>query len=170
MNFNQFVKGYSLELFMKTINISELVSFLQSNPNITKLSLKSCFICDEETKALANGNLANLTQLNLSLNKISDEGAKALANGNLTKLTQLDVNFNKFGDEGAKALVGLKNKVNVKGTEIFEAKYRLTQSDSSIEIFDPTQSESKTTLDDIIIPESLKKELNKILDIIPEKK
>lgn len=80
--------------------------------------------------------------------------------------------MNKIDDKGAKALADLK-KVNVKGIENFRIIdsfiNKFTQSNSSIEIFDPTQSESKTTLDDIIIPESLKKELNKILDIIPEK-
>lgn len=123
-----------------------LVSFLQNNPSITKLSLKNCYI--------------------------GDEGAKALANGNLANLTQLDLNFNKIGDEGAKALADLK-KVSVKGIENFRTIdsfiNKLTQSNSSIEIFDPAKSENKTTLDEIIIPESLRKELNKILDIIPEK-
>ncbi|MHC3897602.1 UNVERIFIED_CONTAM: AAA family ATPase [Wolbachia endosymbiont of Nasonia longicornis] len=146
MDFSQFVQDDFLDLYLKTINISELVSFLQSKPNITKLSLKSC--------------------------DIYDEGAKALANGNLTNLTQLDLSFNEIGDEGAKALADLK-KVNVKGIENFRIIdsfiNKFTQSNSSIDIFDLTQSESKTTLDDIIIPESLKKELNKILDIIPEK-
>ncbi len=31
MDFSQFVKGDFLDLYSKTINISELVSFLQSN-------------------------------------------------------------------------------------------------------------------------------------------
>lgn len=172
MDFNKFVQGNFLNLYLKTINISELVSFLQSKPNITKLSLERCNIGDEEAKALANGNLANLTQLDLSFNKIGDEGAKALANGNLTNLTSLNVTLNKIGDEGAKALADLK-KVNVEGIENFRIMESFIntckQSNFSIKIEDPTQSESKTTLDDIIIPESLKKELNKILDIIPEK-
>uniref|UniRef100_UPI0033407E7B AAA family ATPase n=1 Tax=Wolbachia endosymbiont (group B) of Pilophorus perplexus TaxID=3066160 RepID=UPI0033407E7B len=198
MDFSKFVQGDSLKLYLKTIDISKLVKFLQSNLSITKLSLKSCYIGDEGAKALANGNLANLTQLDLSWNKIGGEGAKALANGNLANLTQLDLSWNNIGDEGAealangnlanltqldlssneiggegaKALADLK-EVNVKGIENFRIMdsfiNKFTQSNSSIEIFDPTQSESKTTLDDIIIPKSLKKELNKILDIIPEK-
>ncbi|WP_264730770.1 AAA family ATPase [Wolbachia endosymbiont (group B) of Episyrphus balteatus] len=198
MDFSQFVKGDFLDLYSKTINISELVSFLQSNLSITELSLKSCYIGDEGAKALANGNLANLTQLNLSWNSIGDEGAKALANGNLANLTQLNLSWNSIGDEGAealangnltnltsldvalnnigdkgeKALAGLK-KVNVKGIENFRTIdsliNKLTQSNSSIEIFDPAKSENKTTLDDIIIPESVKKELNKILGTIPER-
>uniref|UniRef100_A0AAU7YKS0 AAA family ATPase n=1 Tax=Wolbachia endosymbiont of Oeneis ivallda TaxID=3171168 RepID=A0AAU7YKS0_9RICK len=198
MDFSAFVQGNFLNLHLETIIVSELVSFLQSNPNITKLSLKSCHIgdegtkalangnlinitsldlqfnhiCDEGAKALANSNLTNLTSLDLSWNKIGDEGAKALANGNLANLTQLDLSLNKIGDEGAKALAGLK-KVNVKGIENFRMIDSLinkfTQSNSSIEIFDPAKSENKTTLDEIIIPESLRKELNKILDIIPEK-
>ncbi|WP_264375506.1 AAA family ATPase [Wolbachia endosymbiont (group B) of Sphaerophoria taeniata] len=197
MDFSQFVRGDFLDLHSKTINISELVSFLQSNLSITKLSLKSCYIGDEGAKALANVNLANLTQLDLSWNKIDAEGAKALANGNLTNLTSLNLSFNDIGDEGAKALANgnLKNltsldvscnnigdegaealadlkKVDVKGTENFRIIDSLinkfTQSNSSIEIFDPAKSENKTTLDEIIIPESLRKELNKILDIIPE--
>ena len=167
MDFSQFVRDDFLDLYSKTINTSELVRFLQSKPNITKLSLKHCYIDDEGAKALANGNFANLTQLDLSSNSIDDEGAKALANGNLANLTQLDLSSNSIDDEGAKALADLK-KVNVKGIENFRIMdsfiNKLTQSNSSIEIFDPTQSESKTTLDDIIIPESLKKELNKILD------
>jgi len=76
MDFNEFVKGDFLDLHLKTINISELVSFLQSNPNITKLSLQSCYIGDEGAEALANGKLENLTSLDLSWNKIGDEGAK----------------------------------------------------------------------------------------------
>ncbi|WP_264685384.1 AAA family ATPase [Wolbachia endosymbiont (group B) of Parapoynx stratiotata] len=202
MNLGEFVKDNFLDLERKTIIVPELVSFLQSYPNITKLSLKNCFIHDEEAKALVNGNLANLTSLNLacntiddegaialakaltngnlknltslnlSFNDIGDEGAKALTNGNLKNFTSLDVNCNKIGDEGAKALDDLK-KVDVKGIENFRITDSLinkfTQSNSSIEIFDPTQSESKTTLDDIIIPESVKKEINKILGIIPER-
>ncbi|WP_353278070.1 ATP-binding protein [Wolbachia endosymbiont (group B) of Longitarsus flavicornis] len=172
MDFNQFLRDDFLYLYSKTINISELVRFLQSNSNITKLSLKYCYIDDEGAKALANGNLANLTQLDLSSNSIGDEGAKALANGNLANLTQLDLSFNEIGDEGAKALADLK-KVNVKGIENFgiidSFINQLKQSNSSIEIFDPDKSENKTTLDDIIIPESVKKELNKILGIIPER-
>ncbi len=131
---------------MKTIIVSELVSFLQRNLSITKLSLKNCYIGDEGAKALANGNLANLTSLDLSWNNIDDEGEKALAN--------------------------LK-KVNVKGIANFRTIDSLinkfTQSNSSIDIFDLTQSENKTTLDEIIIPESLRKELNKILGTIPER-
>ncbi|WP_264686414.1 AAA family ATPase [Wolbachia endosymbiont (group B) of Rhopobota naevana] len=172
MDFSQFVRDDFLDLHSKTINISELVRFLQSNPNITKLSLKHCYIDDEGAEALANGNLANLTQLNLSSNSIGDEGAEALANGNLTNLTSLDVALNNIGDKGEKALAGLK-KVNVKGIENFRTMDSLinkfTQSNSSIEIFDPAKSENKTTLDDIIIPESVKKELNKILGTIPER-
>ncbi|BET34891.1 MULTISPECIES: ATP-binding protein [Wolbachia] len=80
--------------------------------------------------------------------------------------------MNNIGDKGAKALADLK-KINVKGIENFRIIdsfiNRFTQSNSSIEIFDPAKSESKTTLDDIIIPESFKKELNKILGIIPER-
>ncbi|MFP3025722.1 MAG: AAA family ATPase [Wolbachia sp.] len=199
MDFSQFVQDDFLDLYSKTINISELVSFLQSNLSITKLSLKSCYIGDEGAKALANGNLANLTQLDLSWNKIAAEGAKALANGNLANLTQLDLSSNEIGDEGAKALangnltnltsldVTLNNigdkgakaladleKVNVKGIENFRIIdsfiNRFTQSNSSIEIFDPTQSKSKTTLDDIIISKSLRKELNKICGFISEGK
>ncbi|WP_265042275.1 MULTISPECIES: AAA family ATPase [unclassified Wolbachia] len=198
MDFSKFLLDDFLDLSSKTINISELVSFLQSNLSITKLSLKSCYIGDEGAKALANvnlanltqldlscnkidaegakalanGNLANLTQLNLSCNSIGDEGAEALANGNLTNLTSLDVALNNIGDKGAKALADLK-KVNVKGIENFgiidSFINQLKQSNSSIEIFDPDKSENKTTLDDIIIPESVKKELNKILGIIPER-
>lgn len=198
MDFNEFVKEDSLKLHLKKIDISELVRFLQSKPNITKLSLKGCYIGDEGAKALANGNLANLTKLDLNFNEINaegaealangnlanltqldltsnnigDEGAKALANGKLANLTSLDVTFNKIGDKGAKALADLKNKVNVKGIEIFETPslIRSQQSNSSIQIFDPTQSESKTTLDDIIISESLRKELNKICGFISEGK
>ncbi|MCA7010610.1 leucine-rich repeat domain-containing protein [Wolbachia endosymbiont of Tribolium confusum] len=107
MDFNKFVKGDFLDLYSKTINISELVSFLQSNLSITKLSLKRCYIRDEGAEALANGNLANLTQLDLSFNEIGDEGVKALAN--LKNLTQLNLDYNKIGDEGAKALANLKN-------------------------------------------------------------
>ena len=196
---SQFVRDDFLDLHSKTINISELVRFLQSNPNITKLSLKHCYIDDEGAKALANGNLANLTQLDLSsnsigyegaealangnlanltqldlsFNEIGDEGAKALANGNLTNLTSLDVTLNKIDDKGVKALAGLK-KVNVKGIKNFRIIdsfiNKFTQSNSSIEIFDPTQSESKTTLDDIIISKSLRKELNKICGFISEVK
>ncbi|BET34892.1 MULTISPECIES: leucine-rich repeat domain-containing protein [Wolbachia] len=60
MDFSQFVQDDFLDLYSKTINISELVSFLQSNLSITKLSLKSCYIGDEGAKALANGNLTTL--------------------------------------------------------------------------------------------------------------
>ncbi|WP_353281099.1 AAA family ATPase [Wolbachia endosymbiont (group B) of Horisme vitalbata] len=251
MNFNELVKNGCLKLDFKRITVSELVSFLEINSNITKLSLKSCYIGDEGAKALANGNLANrtqldlssnsigdegakalangnlanltqldlswnkiddegakalangnlanltqldlssnsigdegakalangnlanLTQLNLSSNSIGDEGAKALANGNLTNLTSLDVTLNKIDDKGEKALAGLK-KVDVKGIENFRIidslTNRFTQSNSSIEIFDPAKSENKTTLDDIIISKSLRKELNKICGFISEVK
>ncbi|PBQ27671.1 hypothetical protein BTO27_03185, partial [Wolbachia pipientis wAus] len=63
MNFNELVKNGCLKLDFKIITVSELVSFLEINSHITKLSLKSCYIGDEGAKALANGNLANLTQL-----------------------------------------------------------------------------------------------------------
>ncbi|XCO72183.1 MAG: AAA family ATPase [Wolbachia endosymbiont of Ephestia elutella] len=198
MNFNELVKNGCLKLDFKIITVSELVSFLEINSHITKLSLKSCYIGDEGAKALANGNLANLTQLDLSSNSIGDEGAKALANGNLANLTQLNLSWNSIGDEGAEALangnltnltsldVALNNigdkgekaladlkKFNVKGIKNFgtidSLINKLTQSNSSIEIFDPAKSENKTTLDDIIIPESVKKELNKILGTIPER-
>ncbi|KLT22854.1 AAA ATPase family protein [Wolbachia endosymbiont of Armadillidium vulgare str. wVulC] len=178
MNFSKFAQGDSLELLLEKIAVSELVSFLQSSPNITKLSLKICDIGDEEIKALANGNLINITSLNLQSNKIGDEGAKALANGNLINLTELDLLGNKIGDEGAKALTNIKkltlcrldnNNTSIKGKGDFDTMSLINeQGGSPIEIFDPTQSESKTTLDEIIIPESLRKELNKILDFIPE--
>ena len=201
MNFNEFVKDDFLKLNFKIINVSELVSFLKINPNITKLSVQGCAINDEEVEALANlknltsldlqcnaigdkgakalANLKNLTSLNLARNEIGDEGAVALAealtNGNLKNLTSLDVSSNKIGNKGAKALADLK-KVNVIGigdsktdTFINRLTDKLTQSNFSIEIFDPAKLENKTTLDEIIIPESLRKELNKILGIIPEK-
>lgn len=106
MNFNEFVEDDFLKLNFKRITVSELVRFLKTNPNITKLSVKGCIINYREIESLAN--LTNLTSLNLACNTIDDEGAialaKALTNGNLKNLTSLDVSSNKIGNKGAKAL------------------------------------------------------------------
>ncbi|MDR2609524.1 MAG: leucine-rich repeat domain-containing protein [Rickettsiales bacterium] len=108
MGFNQYIKGKILSLSScSTVNISELVSFLQSNPNITSLNLADCNISDEDVKELAR--LKSLTSLTLAGNKISNEGAKALANGSFINLTHLDLSDNRIGDEGVKELAKLTN-------------------------------------------------------------
>jgi len=63
MNFNQCVKGNALGISNTTIDISELVSFLQNNAHITKLSLGNVGIGDKGAEALSN--LKNLTELYL---------------------------------------------------------------------------------------------------------
>jgi Leucine-rich repeat (LRR) protein len=89
MDFSQYVKGNALKVSNTTINISKLVSFLQNNAPITKLSLKSAGIRDKEAEALAK--LTNLIELDLEDNQIGDKGAGALANGNLSSLTELNL-------------------------------------------------------------------------------
>lgn len=100
MDFSQYVKGNALEISYTTIDISELVSFLQSNAHITKLSLKNAGIGDKEAEA--STKLSNLTSLCLWNNSIGDKGAEALAK--LSNLTELDLAWNKIGDKGAEAL------------------------------------------------------------------
>ncbi|MDR3131481.1 MAG: hypothetical protein LBU02_00025 [Rickettsiales bacterium] len=102
MDFNQYVKGNALRVSNTTINISKLVSFLQNNAQIKKLSLPYCNISDEDARELAK--LTNLTSLNLEGNKIGKRGAEALANGNLANLISLDLRWNGIGKKGAEAL------------------------------------------------------------------
>nr|WP_253308997.1 hypothetical protein [Rickettsia endosymbiont of Ceutorhynchus assimilis] len=106
MDFDQFVQDDSLRINAKgtVVDIERLVSFLQNNTDIKKLSLVDLDIGDEGVRALANGNLLNLTSLHLIGNEIDYKGVKALANGNLTKLTSLNLRGSKIGAEGAKAL------------------------------------------------------------------
>ncbi|MGL9757427.1 MAG: hypothetical protein ACR5LA_00870 [Wolbachia sp.] len=133
IHFNQYVTGNSLNLKNREINIRELISFLQSNSNITELNVKGCKIGYEKAKELAK--LTNLTSLDLSWNKIGAEGIKELAKlTNLTfldlalnvvrnrlygegvkesakfvNLTSLDLSWNKIGAEGIKELAKLTN-------------------------------------------------------------
>ncbi|QOD38033.1 TomO hydrophobic C-terminal domain-containing protein [Candidatus Wolbachia massiliensis] len=103
IDFNKYVRDDILSIQLcSTINISELVSFLQNKPDITSLNLADCNIGDEGAKELAE--LENITSLTLVGDSISDEGAKALAHGNFTCLTDLDLFDNNIGDKGAKAL------------------------------------------------------------------
>ncbi|MDR0289024.1 MAG: tetratricopeptide repeat protein [Rickettsiales bacterium] len=89
MDFNLYVRGNTLEISRTTVNIGELVSFLQSNTHITKLKLNCCAEIDAEgIEELAK--LIHLTSLNLSDNIIGDKNAEALAHGNLTRLTPLN--------------------------------------------------------------------------------
>jgi Leucine-rich repeat (LRR) protein len=105
VNFNKYVRGNILTIrFCSTINISKLVSFLQSNPNITSLTLAGNNISNEGVKALANGDFTNLKYLDLSDNCVGDEGVKALADGNFTNLNYLDLSKNIIGNKGASAL------------------------------------------------------------------
>ncbi|NUX01841.1 hypothetical protein GO685_05170 [Wolbachia endosymbiont of Madathamugadia hiepei] len=102
MDFSQYVKGNALKVSNTTINISELVSFLQNNAQIKKLSLPYCNISDEDARELAK--LTNLTSLNLEGNKIGKRGADALANGNLANLISLNLRWNRIGKKGIEAL------------------------------------------------------------------
>ncbi|WCR57687.1 leucine-rich repeat domain-containing protein [Wolbachia endosymbiont of Ctenocephalides felis wCfeJ] len=107
MNFSKYVEkgGKILVLNSTSINISELVGFLQSNAYVTELYLRNNGINDEDAKALAS--LTNLTKLHLDCSNVGGEGAKALAS--LKRLTELCIYHSKIDDEGAKALSNLKN-------------------------------------------------------------
>ncbi|QCB61772.1 hypothetical protein EJB10_03260 [Wolbachia endosymbiont of Brugia malayi] len=68
VDFNQHVEANALKVLDTTVNISKLVSFLQSNKHIVKLSLKYVRIDDEDAKELAK--LTHLAALDLSMNRI----------------------------------------------------------------------------------------------------
>lgn len=106
MNFNEYVKDNTLSIqSCGAIDISALVSFLQSKPNITSLNLADSNIGNEGVKELTK--LTNLTSLTLVSNNISDEGAKELTK--LTNLISLDLSDNNISDEGIKELTKLTN-------------------------------------------------------------
>ncbi|WP_353269999.1 hypothetical protein [Wolbachia endosymbiont (group A) of Myopa testacea] len=126
MDFNRHVKNDTLMLVLPTdtINANELISFLQSNTRITKLTLCLCFIDDRGAEVLANFScLKRLKRLDLYGNKIGDEGAKALANSPyLTNLKELSLSSNKIGGEGIEALArsqGPKVKLDPGAETIF---------------------------------------------------
>jgi hypothetical protein len=108
--YNKYVRDNTLSIqSCNTINISELVSFLQNNPNITSLDLEECNIGDEGAEALANSeHLENLKELDLVSNDIGDEGAKALIkalnDGKFPSLITLELGDNNIGDEVEKEL------------------------------------------------------------------
>ncbi|MFP3019778.1 MAG: leucine-rich repeat domain-containing protein [Wolbachia sp.] len=135
MNFDQYVKGGSLIINTKgtVVDIERLVSFLQNNTNIKKLSLVDLDIGDEGVIALANGNLLNLTSLYLGGNNIGDQGAEALTK--LSNLTKLNLRNNNIGDEGVRALAKLsklteldlaRNKIGDQGAEALAKLSKLT--------------------------------------------
>ncbi|WP_425385045.1 ankyrin repeat domain-containing protein [Wolbachia endosymbiont (group B) of Schoenobius gigantella] len=131
MDFNLYIKNNILTLDGVTVNIGKLVSFLQANIHVTRLSLENSEIGNEGVKSLAN--VTSLTELSLSNNDISNEGVEALSDStSLTKLklpsnrisskgvkaltklqnvTELDLSRNDVGDEGAEALANLQNLV-----------------------------------------------------------
>lgn len=126
MDFNRHVKNDTLILVLPTdtINANELISFLQSNTRITKLTLCLYFIDDRGAEVLANSScLKRLKRLDLHGNKIGDEGAKALANSPyFTNLKELSLSSNKIGGEGIEALArsqGSKVKLDPGAETIF---------------------------------------------------
>lgn len=102
MNFNEYVKDNILSIqSCGAIDISELVSFLQSKPNITSLNLADSNIGNEDVKELTK--LTNLTYLDLSENNIGNEGAKELVK--LKKLTYLALLGNNISHKVVEELV-----------------------------------------------------------------
>ncbi|MDR2609766.1 MAG: leucine-rich repeat domain-containing protein [Rickettsiales bacterium] len=114
MSFGQYLKGDTLVLPC-TVNIGKLVSFLRSNTNITKLSLKGSG--HEKMLTVFGGvryihlKLKNLTELNLPFNEITNEGVKELAK--LPNLISLDLSGNKIGNKGAEELAELPNLISL---------------------------------------------------------
>ena len=86
-----------------------LEEVLPHNTTLTKLSIRTCSVKDDEVRCwLARGlaHNATLTQLNLEMNDIGDDGAAALA-GSLKSnrtLTELTLSRNKIEDAGAAVL------------------------------------------------------------------
>ncbi|WP_341824152.1 hypothetical protein [Wolbachia endosymbiont (group A) of Udea olivalis] len=105
MSFDQYIQDNSFVVKNESININDLVNFLQNETEITTLILNNVEIDDQDVKALTNCNLSNLISLSLAHNKIGYEGAKALTNCNFPNLTSLNLEYNRVGDEGVKALV-----------------------------------------------------------------
>jgi uncharacterized protein (TIGR02996 family) len=69
------------------------------------LSLSSCFMGDQELRALTTGmGIKHLKVLNLSHNHLTKTGMKVLAEWPVS-LRLLDISGNKIGDDGAKALM-----------------------------------------------------------------
>ncbi|WP_254229342.1 ankyrin repeat domain-containing protein [Wolbachia pipientis] len=104
MSFNRYIQGNSFVVKNGSININDLVNFLQNKTEITTLILDNVEIDDQDIKALTNCNFPNLTSIGVVGNKIGYEGAEALANGSLSNLTSLDLHCNGIGNEGAEAL------------------------------------------------------------------
>ncbi len=118
MHFNNYVNGNRISLqgfygSCTNLQVSELISFLQSNRFITSVHLDDISIGCEGAKALADSDLKNLTELYLVYSRIGDEGAKALANGTLTNLTKLSLLDSNISEEGVEALAKSENLKNL---------------------------------------------------------
>ncbi|WP_264711384.1 leucine-rich repeat domain-containing protein [Wolbachia endosymbiont (group A) of Andrena haemorrhoa] len=133
MSFDRYVTDDSLIIKnATTVDIGRLLSFLQSNTHIIRLSLKNCNVGSEVVEELTEP-----TRLNLLCNKIGDRVTGGLAKlglytpsslmsgyidnrytistkavkklAQLKNLTSLDLSGNKIDDEGAKELAKLAN-------------------------------------------------------------
>ncbi|WP_265036212.1 leucine-rich repeat domain-containing protein [Wolbachia endosymbiont (group A) of Anomoia purmunda] len=144
MSFDRYVKDDSLIIKDATaVDIERLLSFLQSNTHIIRLSLKNCNVGSEVVEELTEP-----TTLNLLCNKIGDGVTRGLAKlelytpsslmsgyvdnrytvstkavkklAQLKNLTSLDLSSNKIDYEGVKELAQLKNltSLNLSGNRI----------------------------------------------------
>ncbi|WP_265016562.1 leucine-rich repeat domain-containing protein [Wolbachia endosymbiont (group A) of Andrena dorsata] len=144
MSFDRYVKDDSLIIKDATaVDIGRLLSFLQSNTHIIRLSLKNCNVGSEVVEELTEP-----TTLNLLCNKIGDGVTRGLAKlelytpsslmsgyvdnrytvstkavkklAQLKNLTSLDLSSNKIDYEGVKELAQLKNltSLNLSGNRI----------------------------------------------------
>ncbi|WP_375333338.1 hypothetical protein [Candidatus Tisiphia endosymbiont of Xenochironomus xenolabis] len=96
------------------INLAELVDFIKSNTNITRVSLPYCDRIDENNMSFVDLlKNSNITKLNIAANGLGDTAAndstniiKSIAEAlkNNKTLTILDLSSNFIGDEGAKAI------------------------------------------------------------------